>query len=89
MSNSLPLNDLIDTSATKYYRIGGLQPTEMYNISLTNVSTNVNLSVYANEFLVVNCESKREDTRDDACISMTNQQGQLFIRVNNIIKTIR
>ncbi len=68
--------------APKKYLIVNLEPNTLYNISLTELTDNIDLSVYAdNSWGDAECTSSNSLTTDEVCVTESNDSGKLWVSV--------
>ena len=70
----------VDTSSS-FFKLSG-QPGKAYEISLTSMFDNLDLSVFSDAFSTQECSSNKLSTTNESCIATVPAEGTLFVMVS-------
>ncbi|MDH3325964.1 MAG: tetratricopeptide repeat protein [Gammaproteobacteria bacterium] len=77
--NNLPYSGRVDTTIS-YYQLTGLAADTAYDVYLSQLTGDAQLSVYANTLL--ECQSTNAGLADEACMAFSDSSGNLVIQVD-------
>ena len=69
---------------TSYYKVSGLTPGLVYDISMTNILAEADLEVtLQHDFMGVECQSQNTGSQDESCQLPANFLGELYIKATS------
>lgn len=74
-------NGTVNTGAL-YFKMAGLIANNNYGITLTNLTADADLYVYADVFTNLASQSTNTGTAMESCFADTSAQGELYIKVD-------
>ncbi|MDH5378464.1 MAG: hypothetical protein OEX00_09090, partial [Gammaproteobacteria bacterium] len=86
---TVPLASEVGPKGNSYYHKAGLDPAKWYIVSMTGLSSNINLDVYSDTgFSVGLCSSSKLLIEDEACVTQPSGSGDLYVQADGLNSSV-